>query len=55
VVQIGAGYLLIAGDGRDEQRAFRWKAARKVQELELAKARVSALVNAVAGRNWKAS
>jgi hypothetical protein len=37
--------LLTAGDGRDEQRALRWKAARKVQELKLAQARVSALVH----------
>jgi hypothetical protein len=42
--------LLTAGDGRDEQRALRWKAARKVQELKLAKARVSALVH---GGGWQ--
>jgi hypothetical protein len=41
----GVACLLIAGDGRDEQRALRWKAARKVQQLKLAKARVSALVH----------
>jgi hypothetical protein len=28
--------LLTAGDGRDEQRALRWKAARKVQERKFA-------------------
>jgi len=39
---------LTAGGGRDEQqRALRWKAARKVQELELAQAKVSALVHGV--------
>ena len=36
VVQIGVACLLIAGNGRDEQRALRRKAARKVQELKLA-------------------
>jgi hypothetical protein len=41
---------LIAEDGRDEQRALRWKAARKVQELKLAQARVSALVH---GGGWQ--
>ncbi len=41
----GVGCLLTAGDGRDEQRALRWRAARKVQQLKLAKARVSALVH----------
>jgi hypothetical protein len=45
VVQIGVACLLTAGDGRDERRAFRWKAARKVQELKLAQAKVSALVH----------
>lgn len=32
----GMGCLLTAGDGRDEQRALRWKAARKIQEFKLA-------------------
>ncbi len=32
----GMGCLLTAGDGRDEQRALRWQAARKVQKLKLA-------------------
>jgi len=32
----GVDCLLIAGDGHDEQRALRWKATRKVQELKLA-------------------
>ena len=30
----GVACLLTAGDGRDEQRALRWKGARKVQELK---------------------
>jgi hypothetical protein len=30
----GVAYLVIAGHGHDEQRALRWKAARKVQELK---------------------
>jgi hypothetical protein len=50
VVQIGVACLLTAGDGCDEQRALRWKAARKVQELKLAQARVSALVH---GGGWQ--
>jgi len=33
---LGVACLSAAGDGRDEQRALRWKAARKVQELKLA-------------------
>jgi hypothetical protein len=41
---------LTAGNGRDEQRALRWKATRKVQERKLAKARVSALVH---GGGWQ--
>jgi len=32
----GVACLLTAGDGCDEQRALRWEAARKVQELKLA-------------------
>jgi hypothetical protein len=32
----GVDCLLIAGDGHDEQRALRWKAACKVQQLKLA-------------------
>jgi len=32
----GVSCLSIAGDGHDEQRALRWKATRKVQELKLA-------------------
>ena len=30
----GVACLLTAGDGRDEQRALRWKAACKVQKLK---------------------
>jgi hypothetical protein len=46
----GVAGPLTAGDGREEQRGLRWKAARRVQQLKLAQARVSTLVH---GGGWQ--